>query len=152
MVLWLNSFGQYRFTLKCEWFVYRQVMIFLYLDPDNLNTKLTCKCNIFLNLQNTLSDIWCTNIRHEKCISKYDRLLLLMDRWIMSKFTAYIVCTNVLISSGLLSDFLTFNKSEQHFYFVEWNGKHEKTLQIPGYQYRARFSTRCVWYLFNWRG
>lgn len=108
MVLWLNSFGQYRFTLKCEWFVYRQVMIFLYLDPDNLNTKLTCKCNIFLNLQNTLSNIWCTNIRHEKCISKYDRLLLLMDRWIMSKFTAYIVCTNVLISSGLLSDFLTF--------------------------------------------
>lgn len=115
MVLWLNSFGQYRFTLKCEWFVYRQVMIFLYLDPDNLNTKLTCKCNIFLNLQNTLSDIWCTNIRHEKCISKYDRLLLLMDRWIMSKFTAYIVCTNVLISSGLLSDFLTFL-----FCIMEW--------------------------------
>lgn len=115
MVLWLNSFGQYRFTLKCEWFVYRQVMIFLYLDPDNLNTKLTCKCNIFLNLQNTLSNIWCTNIRHEKCISKYDRLLLLMDRWIMSKFTAYIVCTNVLISSGLLSDFLTFL-----FCIMEW--------------------------------
>lgn len=51
---------------------------------------------------------------------------------------------NILISSGLLKDFSTFDKNCNISLDVEWNGNHEKTICLPGNQYRPLFSTRCL--------